>query len=170
MLSLAAKAQYSVLVNNSGNTMYAAPVSLVENITLDNTYSKFLISGSTSTIDFQKSLVESLTYTNSTVNLTKIYIIWNGADNATIINPYANQGVNIIATGGNVTVTATSGIANLEYNLLGTSSSGYLTMSSDQPANFVLNNLNLTNAAGAAIQVSGAQAHTFTLQSGPQVL
>ncbi len=166
LLSFAAKAQYNVLVNNSGNVMYASPTSSVESIMFDSTYGKFLISGNTSTLNIQKNLIESLTFTSSTVNLTKIYIIWNGTDNATIINPYANQGVNITATGGNVTVTATSGIANLEYNLLGSSSSGYLTMSSDQPANFVLNNLNLTNSAGAAIQVTGSQTHTFTLQSG----
>ncbi len=165
-LALTAKAQYNVLVNNSGNTMYASPVSSVESISFDSTYSKFQISGASSTLNIQKDFVESLTFSTSTVNLTKIYIIWNGTDDATIINPYSDQGVTITATGGNVTVTATSGIADLEYNLLGTSTSGYLSMSSDQPANFVVNNLNLTNASGPAIQVTGSQTHTFTLQSG----
>lgn len=165
-MPFALKAQYNMVVNNSGNTMYASPISSVENITFDNTYSKFSITGNSSTLNIQKSLVESITFTNSTVNLTKIYIIWNGTDNATIINPYASQGVTITATGGAVTVNAASGISNLEYNLLGNSSSGSLTMTTDTPANFVLNNLNLTNASGPAIAIAGNYACTFNILSG----
>lgn len=166
LFSFSLKAQYSIIVNNSGNTMYASPVSTVESITFDGTYSKILTTGSTSSLNIQKSLVESFTFSSITVNLTKIYIIYNGSDDATIINPYASQGVNITAVGGNVTVAATSGIANLEYNLLGTTSSGFLSMSSDQPANFVLNNANITNPNGAAIQITGSQTHTFSLTTG----
>lgn len=166
LFSFSIKAQYNVVVNNSGNTMYASPISSVESITFDNTYSKFSITGNSSSLNIQKSLVESITFSNSTVNLTKIYIIWNGTDNATIINPYANQGVTITANGGAVTVTGASGISNLEYNLLGSSSSGSLTMTTDTPANFVLNNLNLTNASGPAIAISGNYACTFNILSG----
>lgn len=97
--------------------------------------------------------------------MDKIYIIYNGTENATVINPYAAQGVSIAVSGGAVTVTAASGISNIEYHLLGSSSSGSLTMSSTTPANFVLNNVNLTNPSGLAIILTGAQTHTFTLQA-----
>jgi len=156
----------TIVVHNSGNNMYAKPISEVDSITFDSSYSKFNVDGSSSSLNIQKSLIESFTFSDSTVSLDKIYIIYNGTENATIINPYASQGVNITATGGAVTVTATSGISNIEYNLLGTSSAGSLTVSSDQPANFVLNNLDLTNASGAAILLTGTQTHTFTLQAG----
>lgn len=163
-LSLAAKAQQNILVNNSGNVMYSTPISAVNQITFTSDYANFLVNSSA--LNIPKSAIESMTFQSGTVNANKIYIIYNGTNDATIINPYATQGVNITASGGNVTVTATSGISNLEYNLLGTSASGYLSMSSDQPATFVMNNLNLTNAAGPAIQVTGSQTYTFYLTPG----
>ena len=109
--------QQKIRVHNSGNTMYAKELTAVDSIKLDNTYAKFKLSDATNTLDFQKTLVDSLTFTSSTVNLDKIYIIYNGTDNATIINPYAAAGLTITATGGNVVATATTGIENLEYNI-----------------------------------------------------
>lgn len=156
----------NVVVHNSGNNMYAESTSAIDSIKFDSNYSKFNVSGSTSSLNIQKAVIDSITFSNSSVSLDKIYIIWNGTDDVTVINPYSNQGVTITTSSGTVNVTATSGIANLEYHLLGTSSVGSLTMSSDQPANFVLNNVNLTNASGAAIILTGAQTHTFTSQNG----
>ncbi len=153
-------------VHNSGDTMYANPISSVDSIKFDNIYSKFKIGGIGATLNIQKAFIDSITFTNNTVTLTKIYIIYNGADDATIINPYAAQGVTITATGGTVTVTGTSGISNLEYNLLGTSTAGSLTMSSTTPATFVMNNLNITNAGGPAIQITSGQTHTFIAKAG----
>jgi trimeric autotransporter adhesin len=103
---------------------------------------------------------------NSPVALPKIYVIYNGTNNATVINPYVSKGVTITASGGAVTVAGTSGINNLEYDLLGTSAAGSLTMSSTTPATFVLNNLNLTNANGPAINITGGQNDTFLLYAG----
>lgn len=166
LFSFSGKAQQKVVVHNSGNTIYASPIASVDSIKLDNTYSKFKISGQTSTLDIRKNVIDSLTFTTSTVDLDKIYIIYNGTDNATIINPYSASGVTITASGGTVTATSTSAISNLQYHLLGTSTSGSLTINSATPVNFILNNLNLTNPNGSAIGVTGGQTHTFTLQSG----
>src|SRR6218665_3617208 len=111
----------NIIVHNSGNTMYANPVSGVDSIKLDETYSKFNIAGNANSVNIQKSLIDSITFTNNVVSLNKIYIIYNGTDNATIINPYSSQGVTITAAGGTVTVVGASGISNLEYNILGSS-------------------------------------------------
>lgn len=166
LLSFLMKAQQNILLHNSGNTMFASAVSAVDSIKFSGEYSKFKISGTTTTLDIKKPIIDSITFSVNPQVLTKIYIIYNGTENATIINPYAAQGVSISATGGSVSVTAASGISNLEYHLLGTSAAGSLTMSSTSPATFVLNNLNLTNAAGPAIILTGAQTHTFSLQNG----
>jgi hypothetical protein len=166
LLSLGIKAQQNIIAHNSGNTMYASPTSVVDSIKFDTSDARFHISGNTGNPNIPRSIVDSLTFSSTAVNLTKIYIIYKGSDNATIINPYANQGVNITATGGTVNVVSTATISNLEYNLLGTSTTGSLTMSSTLPANFVMNNLNITNASGPAINITGAQTHTFTLQAG----
>lgn len=101
-----------------------------------------------------------------TVTRDKIYIIYDGTNNAIVINPFASAGVTITATGGAVTVTGASGISDLEYDLLGTSSAGSLNVSSTTPATFVMNNLNITNATGAAINITGGQTHTFVSAAG----
>lgn len=165
LIGCVAQAQ-TMKVHNAGDTMYANLISSVDSIKFDNIYSKFKINGIGSTLNIQKGLIDSITFSNNTATLTKIYIIYNGTDDATIINPYSTRGVTITATGGTVAVTGTSGISNLEYNLLGTSAAGSLTMSSTTPATFVMNNLNLTNASGPAIQITGAQAHTFISKAG----
>lgn len=166
LLSFSVKAQSNIIAHNSGNTMYASPIPVVDSIKFNTSDAKFHLSGSVASLDLPKNIVDSLTFSPTAVSLTKIYIIYKGSDNATIINPYAAQGVNITATGGTVNVVSTATISNLEYNLLGTSTTGSLTMSSVLPANFVLNTLNITNASGPAINITGGQTHTFILQAG----
>lgn len=158
--------QQKIRIHNSGNTMYAKAITAVDSIKLDNTYARFKLSDDTNPLNFQKALIDSITFTTATVNLNKIYIIYNGTDNATIINPYANAGVAITATAGTVTVTATSGIDNLEYNILGSTTNGSLTMTTDKDVNLVLNNLTLTNPSGAAFYISGGRTTNIYLTPG----
>lgn len=146
--------------------MYAKAITAVDSIKLDNTYARFKLSDDTNPLNIQKALIDSITFNTATVNLNKIYIIYNGTDNATIINPYANAGVAITATAGTVTVTATSGIDNLEYNILGATSNGSLTMTTDKDVNLVLNNLTLTNPSGAAFYISGGRTTNIYLTPG----
>ncbi len=153
-------------VHNSGDTMYASPIIAVDSIKFDEIYSKFKINSNAGTLNIQKVFIDSITFTNHTVTLDKIYIIYNGTDDATIINPYATRGLTITAAGGTVTATGATGISNLEYNLLGTSTAGSLTISSTTAATFVMNNLHITNAAGTAIIVTGGQVNTFTSKAG----
>lgn len=159
-----AKAQYNMVVSNSGNTMYATSTSSVESITFDGTYAK--IYDGSSTLSIQKGFVESFTFTTSTVTQDKIYIIYNGTDDATIINPYSAQGVTITASGGAVTVNAATGISDLQYYLLGNSSSGSLSITSDQ--NLVLNmqNLTLTSSAEPAININSSVVATINSVAG----
>jgi len=158
--------QQKIRVHNSGNTMYAKEISAVDSIKLDNTYAKFKLSDATNTLNFQKTLVDSLTFTSNSVNLDKIYIIYNGSDNATIINPYATAGLTITATGGNVVATAATGIENLEYNILGSSANGTLSLTTDKNVNLVLNNLTLTNPSGAAFYILGGKIANIFLTPG----
>lgn len=166
LLSLTALGQQKIRVHNSGNIMYAKEISAVDSIKLDNSYARFKLSDDVNPLTVQKALIDSITFTTTAVNLTKIYIIYNGSDNATIINPYANAGVAITAVAGTVTVTATSGIDNLEYNILGSTTNGSLTMTTDKDVNLVLNNLTLTNPSGAAFYILGGKTATLHLTQG----
>ncbi len=159
-------AQQKMRVHNSGNVMYAKAISEIDSIKLDNTYARIKTSDASNTLNIQKPVIDSITFTTENVLLDKIYIIYNGNDDATIINPYANQGITITATGGTVVGTAASGIDNIDYTILGSSTNGSLTLTTDKPVNFVLNNLTLTNPSGAAFAVSGAQTTTIYLTPG----
>lgn len=159
-------AQQNMRIHNSGNTMYAAPISAVDSIKFDSSYAKFRVTSEANLLNIQKSLVDSITFTNSSVSLDKIYIIYNGTDDATIINPFASQGVSISASGGTVIINASSGITNLEYNILGATTEGSLTMSSDTDVNLVLNNLTLHNPSGAAFNITSAITSNVYLTPG----
>ncbi len=158
--------QQKIRIHNSGDIMYAREISAVDSIKLDATYAKFKISDATNILNIQKVQIDSLTFTANAVSLDKIYIIYNGSDNATIINPYAASGVNITATAGVVVVTATSGIDNLEYNILGSSANGSLTLATDKEVSLVLNNLTLTNPNGPAFSITGAKTTHLLLKQG----
>lgn len=153
-------------LHNSGDTLFASSLGTIDSIKFDNIYSRFSLGGSNSSLNIQRNFIDSITFSNNAALATKIFIIYNGTDNATIINPYAAQGVAISATGGIVSVTGNSGISNLEYNLIGSSSAGSFSMSSTSPATIVLNNVNLTNANGAVVFVTGAQMQTIVSKAG----
>jgi trimeric autotransporter adhesin len=158
--------QQKVRIHNSGNTIYAKELSAVDSIQLDKNYAKFKLTGETNTLNIQKKIIDSLTFTASNVVLDKIYIIYNGTETATIINPYAVRGVAITATAGTVVVAATSGIDNLEYNVLGSTTNGSLTMATDKNVNLVVNNLTMTNPTGAVFSISGGKTTTIQLAAG----
>ncbi|MFM2229711.1 MAG: hypothetical protein RL607_969 [Bacteroidota bacterium] len=163
ILTASSWAQQQMNVHNSGNVMYTTPISEVENVKLDNTYAKIKLNANSTSLDIQKQVIDYIDFSTTVTNLDKIYIIYNGTDNATIINPYANQGVIITANAGTVTVNATSGIDNLEYNILGSTSNGSLTLTTDKDVNLVLNNVTLTNPSGAAFTLIGGKITNLLL-------
>lgn len=154
-------AQQNIIFNTGGNPMYASPISTVDSLKFDNTYSRINQGGAS--LNIQKIYTDSITFSSQAVTLDKIYIIYNGNDDATIINPYADQGLTITADGGHVTGTGTTGIANLEYHLLGTSSDAYLTLNSDKDLKLIMYHVNITNPNGNTIAISGGNKTTFYL-------
>lgn len=158
--------QQKMIVNNSGNIMYGRVLTGVDSIKLDATYARIKPADSANTINVQKALIDSITFTTAAYTPNKIYIIYNGTDNATIINPFGNQGVVITAVGGIVTVTATSAFDNLEYNVLGSSTNGTLAMTTNRDVNLVFNNLTLTNPTGAPINLSTTKIANIFLTAG----
>jgi len=158
---LSLNAQQNIIFHTGGNPMYASPVSAVDSLKFDDTYSKINQNGSS--LNIQKIYTDSITFSSQAVTLNKIYIIYNGNDDATIINPYAGQGLTITANGGHVTATGATGIANLEYHLLGTSSDAYLTLASDKDVKLIMYHVNITNPNGNAIEITGGNKTTFYL-------
>lgn len=161
LVATASQAQYEIRLHNGSNVMYQQGVGVVDSL-------KFGASATSlyqtiGTLGFNYASIDSITFTTTPVN-DRIYIIYNGSQ-ATIINPFAAQGITITAAQGHVTSTSTIATPNIEYNILGTSTNGSLTLGSTQPVRLVLSNLTLTNPTGAAFNLNSASTSTLHLSA-----
>lgn len=161
LLACAAQAQYEIRLHNSGNVMYQQGVEVVDSMKFaTGTTSLFQSIG---ILGFSDASIDSITFTTTPVD-DRIYIIYNGAQ-VTIINPLAAQGITITADQGHVTSTSVIATPDIEYNILGSSTSGSLTLASMQPVRLVLSNLTLTNPLGAAFHLTSASTSTLHLSA-----
>ena len=71
-------------------------MTAIDSIKLDSAYARFKFDDSTNTLNIQKKFINSITFMTGTMTLDKIYIIYNGTEKATIINPYSTAGVTIM--------------------------------------------------------------------------
>ncbi len=83
-----------------------------------------------------------------------IRIVWNG-NQASIVNPRANQGVSITADSTHVTVTANANTADIVYILSGNTDNGSLTINTDKKLIVLLEGVNIVNPQGPALLISG---------------
>ncbi len=94
-----------------------------------------------------------------------VKIIYNGST-AQILNPLAFEGVTVTASGAKVLITATSAVKGLNYKISGTSTDGSLKIYSDSKFNLVMENVNLTNTTGPAINVQSGKTTSIYLPAG----
>lgn len=160
--AVGASAQSQMRVHNSNNLIYQQSVSNIDSLKLANSNSSIYQIGTNFSIPIAG--IDSITFSSATNN-DKIYIIYNGAQ-ATIINPFSSQGITITDNAGHVTVSSTIATANVEYNVLGSTANGSLSLTSAQPIKIILSNASITNPSGAAIALSGTMSSTLFLSSG----
>lgn len=155
-------AQEQLRVHNSGNLIYQQAISGVDSIKLDSNSSSFYEPATH--FGLPLTGIDSITFSDE-LNNDQIYIIYNGAQ-ATIINPYATQGITITDNAGHVTVSSTIATADIPYNILGSTTNGSLSLNSTQAVKLVLSNASITNPSGAAIALTGNMNSTVFLSSG----
>lgn len=106
--------------------------------------------------------LDSLTFhAISTVGDT-IRIMWSGSS-ATVVNPYEGNGVNVVTDGASVTAVSTLTDVVVPFILGGTSEDGSFSLRADKKVSIRLENLALTSARGAAIDISGGKKALFEL-------
>lgn len=156
-------AQERVVVHNRNNVIHESLITETDSIKFQNNFSIFhLFNGNP--VHIPISEIDSITFTSNSVNPNDniVYVIYNETD-ITIINPLENDGVAAEITDGNVSITATTGIQDIEYVLSGSTSNGSFTISSNEDIALTLSNISLTNQAGYAINISDAIATNVTL-------
>lgn len=101
----------------------------------------------------------------TTVNDHTVYIAYNG-NTATVSNPLAGAGVDITVSGAHVTVNSIVTDKDINFVCAGTSANGEFKIYSEYRFNVLLDNLNLTNPNGAAINNQSKKKMTVHLLSG----
>ena len=93
-----------------------------------------------------------------------ITIEYNGTD-ATIVNPYAFEGIYIYKDGADVTVNSEYD-SEVEYQLSGTTTDGCFKIYSSKKFILTLNGVSITNGSGAAINCQSSKKMTLQLTDG----
>lgn len=89
------------------------------------------------------------------------------SDNAAIImNPYENDGVNITQSDGNVVVTSTNLVTEINYVLSGSIQNGSFKIYSDYKFGLMMNGVDITSSDGPALNVQSGKKVTVTLVNG----
>ncbi|MCS7052774.1 MAG: carbohydrate-binding domain-containing protein, partial [Ignavibacterium sp.] len=110
--------------------------------------------------EFNINRVDSITF-SSMVDST-IFITYNDT-NVSVVNPYLEQGVSVLVQGADVTVNSSGGLSDLNYVLNGTTNNGSFKIYSDKKFNLKLNNIQITNPDGAAINIQSTKKITVHL-------
>ena len=158
-------AQEILHLYNGSSVIFEKSVSEIDSIHFQGSQSTFNLGNSYQT--FPISIVDSITFSNESLLGDEIYITWNG-NNVNIINPYANNGVNITNDGAKVTVTVTSTVQDIVYHLSGSSSDGYLYITPNKRFTLSMEGLSLTNNDGPAIDVLVDKKTNVILANGSQ--
>lgn len=158
-------AQEILHLYNGNSVIFEKSVSEIDSIHFQGSQSIFNFGDNNLT--FPVSIVDSITFSNESLLGDDIYITWNG-NSVNIINPYANNGVNITNEGAKVTVTVTSTIQDIVYHLSGSSSDGYLYITPNKRFTLSMEGLSLTNSEGPAIDVLVDKKTNVILADGSQ--
>jgi hypothetical protein len=146
-------AQEKIVVHGDHQVLYESLVSELENIRFQNA-SSFFNHFDNNELEIPLASIDSITfsYEPPLSASNAVYIRYNG-NRTEIINRTGEQEVQITDVQGNVTVTSTSNIPDIEYVISGTTENGSLTLSSYQPLILTLDNLHITSPASPAIRI-----------------
>ena len=165
MLSLGLHAQQkTVVLHHNGQVIYQTPVSNIGGIGfLSSPASIVFTNQQGATLNtIPVSEIDSVTFgTYEIPPGDQVVITFNG-NNAEIVNPFANDGVSIETSQGNVTVYSTK--ADVPYLVTGSSTNGSLTVYSNSDFAMTLSYLTLTSTTTAAINLASTVNTLLTVE------
>ena len=153
--------EYYLHTHHNGNVTFEKKISQLDSITLMHNSAVFNFSNDYLAFPFAN--IDSVTFsTDSLMTTHDIYITYNGTS-VTVTNPLSSAGVTITTNGAGVTVVSTAGIPNIIYHLSGSTSDGFLNITSDKKFTLSLEGVSITSSTGAAINSIVDKDMTVTL-------
>lgn len=155
-------AQEKMYIHKSDKITLGALISATDSLYFSNDGSVafFVIGNSVS--QYPVTGIDSISFGE---NSNTIYVNYDGTS-VSVINPLAFEGVNVSVNGVDVTVTSTSETNDISYSLSGTTTDGIFKIYSNSKFNLLLNNVNITNADGPAINIQSAKKCGIILSPG----
>ena len=155
MLSLGLHAQEkTVVLHRNGQVLYQTPVSNIGGIGFLSNPASIVFSNQQGTTlnTIPISEIDSVTFgTYEIPSGDQVVITFNGST-AEVVNPFANDGVSVETSQGNVTVYSTK--TDVPYLVTGSSTNGSLTVYSNSDFAMTLSHLTLTSTTTAAIHLA----------------
>ena len=141
--------EYYMHTHRNGNVTFEKRISQLDSVNFLN--NSVLFNYSNDYLSFPFSQIDSVTFSQEPLMAENdIYIQYNG-NTVTVINPFANAGVSITTNAAGVTVVSTAGISDITYHVSGTTSDGFLNITSDKRFTLSLEGASITSTTDAAI-------------------
>jgi trimeric autotransporter adhesin len=155
-------AQDKMYIHNADNITLGVPLSVINNFSLNSSKDTLFINSGSVISQLSVSDIDSISFAEDSDTIQI-----NFADNSvSIINPLAFENVSVSATDANVTINSTSEVKGINYKVSGTTSNGMLKIYSAAKFNLLMNNFNLTNSNGPAINIQSSKQASVVLIDG----
>ena len=144
--------EYYINLHQSGQVIYQNNVNGINSMNFQGNPASLYINGVST---FPISAFDSITFVLQEPPQPgdAVTITYNG-NTATVVNPYASDGVSVTGNGADITVNSTK--SGVSYFVEGSSSNGSLTIYSNSNFNLTLSSLTLTSNTSAAINLASA--------------
>ncbi|QQS37438.1 MAG: carbohydrate-binding domain-containing protein [Ignavibacteriales bacterium] len=151
-----------LIIHNSG-VINEIAISDIVNIAFNDTGTVIYFQTTGGLSQYNISEVDSITF--SGISDSTVYIVYNESG-VGVTNPLASLGVLIEVQGSDVVVNSTAGISDINYVLSGMTSDGMFKIYSDKKLNLHLNNVQITNNDGPAINIQSSKKITVDIVEG----
>ena len=147
--------EYYINLHQSGQVMYQNNVNEINDMYFQGNPASFLINTNSGINSFPVTAFDSITFVfQEPPQPGDAVTITYSNSSVSVVNPYANEGVEVTSNDANVTVNSTK--AGVSYFVTGSSTDGSLTIYSNSAFDLTLSYLSLTSNTTAAINLASA--------------
>lgn len=156
------QAQEKMYIHLSDKTTLGASLLNIEEMFFSGNGTMLNFSTADTTVHYAMSLIDSISFAE---NSDTVFINFS-TSSASVINPFAFDGVTVSIVGACVTIKATEDADDMHYKISGTTTNGMLKINSEKKCHLALNNVNITNPNGPAINIQAKKKVYVTLLPG----